>query len=118
MRRPRIWVLLAGGLALAALIWFLARRFPGALADEMAGVELVRLGALAALVGSGLLAMRARPGLLVRHVFVWLAIALVLALGYSYRHELGAIGDRLAAALVPRARGRGDGRRACLHRPA
>ena len=38
-----------------------------------------------------------------RHAAVWLALALVLALGYSFRFELADVGDRLLGELVPYA---------------
>ena len=38
-----------------------------------------------------------------RHAAIWLALALVLAIGYSYRAELGDVVDRLRGELVPYA---------------
>ncbi len=38
-----------------------------------------------------------------RHAAIWLALALALAIGYSYRAELGDVADRLRGELVPYA---------------
>ena len=38
-----------------------------------------------------------------RHAAIWLALALVLAIGYSYRAELGEVVERLRGELVPYA---------------
>lgn len=38
-----------------------------------------------------------------RHAAVWLALGVLLALGYSYRFELGDVVDRLGGELIPYA---------------
>ena len=38
-----------------------------------------------------------------RHAAIWFALALVLAIGFSYRSELGDVVDRLRGELVPHA---------------
>ena len=58
MKRSSWPWLLAGGVALAALVYFLADRFPGALSSEGSGFRVIYLVALLALVGSGLLHRR------------------------------------------------------------
>ena len=46
-----------------------------------------------------------RPALVrrLRHAAIWLALGLVLAIGYSYRFELSDVVDRLGGELIPYA---------------
>ncbi len=91
------------GIALALLVATggLAREAPGALsADELGYV--IYYGALAVLVGSAVLVIaRRRPSRALQAAGMWIVIAFVLVLAYSYRIELAAVGDRVLSELVP-----------------
>ncbi len=62
--------------------------------------RLVFLGALAAVVGAGVLA-RSNVSATLRGVAMWLAIILVLVAGYQYRYELQDVASRVTAGLIP-----------------
>ena len=89
-------------LALGALIGYLAWRFPDAVSSERDWMRVTYLVALAALVSTGLVARR-RPRLkrAARQAAIWLGVGLTLVIGYSFRNELGAIGERVLGELVP-----------------
>ncbi|MBS0409311.1 MAG: TIGR02281 family clan AA aspartic protease, partial [Proteobacteria bacterium] len=54
------------------------------------------------LVSAGLIRLRGLSvGVVARNVSIWVAIVGVACLGYAYRNELSAIGERLAAELRP-----------------
>lgn len=70
------------------------------LANEDFG-QLVSLGAIATLIGAGILQSRRRFGEGLRQVAIWLLITLALISAYVYRFELQGFGNRLLAGLVP-----------------
>lgn len=98
--RRAAWLVLM--LGVAALLAFLAWRFPDALTSESGRARFVYLVALLALVSAGVLARR-RLALreAARHLAVWVAVALVVVVGYGYRFELAALADRLLGELLP-----------------
>ncbi|SDA65101.1 TIGR02281 family clan AA aspartic protease [Sinorhizobium sp. NFACC03] len=63
--------------------------------------RLVSLGAIATLIGAGVLQSRRRFGEGLRQVAIWLLITLALVSAYVYRFELQGFGNRLLAGLVP-----------------
>lgn len=64
--------------------------------------HLVKLTAIGALFGSGLLVARGRRfGETVRQAAVWLLIILALVAGYLYRDDLRDVASRMTAGLVP-----------------
>ena len=96
-----LWMLL-GGLALAALIAYLVARFPDAISSRDDQTRLVYLVLLLVLVASAVVVRwRSRPKLAARQALVWIGIALVLFLGYSYRFELMGVKDRVLGELMP-----------------
>ncbi len=97
------WLLwLALVLGVVALVAFLAWRYPGAASSEYGWARVVYLIALLALVSSTILVgRRLRLKYAAKQAAVWVGIALLLALGYSYRFEIGAIGDRVLGELLP-----------------
>jgi aspartyl protease family protein len=102
VRRSILFVLLVG-LALA-LVVLVARHEDGAVAglsiDDF-GSLIYHLG-LIVLVGAGVLVIfRERFSKALEAALLWIVIGFVLALGYTYRHDLRAIGDRVLAELVP-----------------
>jgi aspartyl protease family protein len=101
-RGPRWWLLVAIGLAFAVLVFYLVRRFPDAVAARDSQVRVVYLVLLATMVGSAVLLGRG-IGLktALRNALSWIAIALVLILGYSFRHDIVAVKDRILGELLP-----------------
>ena len=63
--------------------------------------RLVQLGALALVIGAGIVFSRAPWGSSLKMAAGWLAVLLVLVGGYQYRYELQDIASRLTAGLVP-----------------
>ena len=101
-RGPRRWLFIVLGLAFAVLVLVLVRRFPDAVATRDGQVQVVTLVLLATMVGSAVLLGRG-IGLktALRNALSWIAIALVLILGYSFRHDIVAAKDRILAELLP-----------------
>lgn len=104
MNTPRvIWLiaLAAAGLTVLAIV-YLIDRFPEAM-DGDGKISLVHgLVVLAFLGGSAILYhRRTPPGLFLRSVLAWMAIAVVVFTGYSYRFELANFKDRLLGELMP-----------------
>ncbi len=101
-RGHRWWLFAIIGLAFAALILYLVRRFPDAVATRDAQVHAVYLVLLATVVGSAVLMGRGiRLKAAIKNALSWIAIALVLILGYSFRHDIVAVKDRILAELLP-----------------
>src|SRR4051812_21745378 len=67
--------------------------------DMLAG--LIYFGALALVVGAGILQSRIRMSGMVRDLAAWLLVVVVLIAGYQYRYELQDIASRVTAGLVP-----------------
>ena len=64
--------------------------------------NLVYLGALGALVASGILASGQRFGQTVRTLAMWLLVILVFMAGYEYRYELQDVASRVSGGHHPR----------------
>ena len=105
MRRP--WLLyLIGALGVALMVFGLARRFPGALEEQGNLAVLAGMLGWLALVGAGGVAMfRLKPRKALLQMGAWVAIILLLVLGYSFRPEFAAmittVKARLTGALIP-----------------
>ena len=100
MSRGPAWLwLTAAIIGLIALLFALNGRFPGALEDQGGLPRLAYLLGLVAFSGGGMvLAIRRQPLKQLRNAAIWLAIGLVLVIGYSFKDELGS---RLLGELVP-----------------
>jgi aspartyl protease family protein len=101
VRRGLLWFLL--GAVLIALVLIIARR-----GDDASGLSGADLGSLAqkivVLVIAGAVALmmfRERFAQALTAALFWVALALILVVGYSYRFELHDIADRLMAELAP-----------------
>lgn len=95
-----LWLALLVGVGV--LVWFLASRYAYQDVSQGRWADLVRLAAVLAMVSSGLIfARRINLGEAARNMAIWIGIAAVLVLAYSFRGELGAIGDRVKGELVP-----------------
>lgn len=90
------------GLAIAALILFLHSQYPGVLGREDAQMRLVYALALLSFVGGSLvLGWRERAGLALKQALAWVAIALVLVIGYSYRDAFQGMSTQVMGELAP-----------------
>lgn len=74
------------------------------LSDERMPQIVAGLAWLALLV-SAILHRRLAAGFILRSLAGWTAIGAVLLLGYSYRHDLAAMGARMLGELVPHRAG-------------
>ena len=63
--------------------------------------NLIYLGALGALVASGILASGQRFGQTVRTLALWLLVILVFMAGYEYRYELQDVASRASGGVIP-----------------
>jgi aspartyl protease family protein len=63
--------------------------------------NLIYLGALGALVASGILASGQRFGQTVRLLAMWLLVILVFMAGYEYRYELQDVASRVSGGVIP-----------------
>jgi aspartyl protease family protein len=113
VRRRLLWVLLIG-LALSVVVLF-ARQETGTLAMPSFNLSADDLGSLTynlALIvfvgGTVLVLFRERFSQALEAALFWVAVGLVLALGYTYRMELRDAGERVLAEFMPgRAANRG-----------
>ncbi len=102
VRQRLLWLLLAG--LLIAVLILIARRGEGTLGPLSSGdfaslaykiVLLVFFGAAA------LILFRERFAQALTAALLWVVLALILVIGYSYRFELRDVADRVLAELVP-----------------
>ena len=97
--RRLIWIALV--LAAIAGLVELSRLFPGAVTSEDEPRLVYMIGWLA-LLSSGLVFSRQiKLGEAARNIAIWIAVAGVLAIGYSFQDELASIGTRLKSELLP-----------------
>jgi aspartyl protease family protein len=101
LRRGLLWFLV--GAVLLALVLIIARR-----GDDASGLSSADLASLAqkivVLVIAGAVALmmfRERFTQALTAALFWVALALILVVGYSYRFELHDIADRVMAELAP-----------------
>jgi aspartyl protease family protein len=99
--RRFLWILLA---ILAAVLFFLVMHQGGTLADlgqfdlSSLAIKIIVL----VIVGGMVLALfRQRLTHALQSALIWAAIALLLAVGYTYRYELREVADRVLAELIP-----------------
>ena len=95
-----LWLLLG---VLAAVLLMIAQKDGGF--ASLSGVDYASLAVkilLLVVVGSVAMSLfRERFGAAVQSALIWVAIALLLAIGYTYRLELQEVSDRVLAELVP-----------------
>jgi aspartyl protease family protein len=95
-----LWLVLL--VAISAGIWLLNELFPGPLSGDDGQIHVVRSVSLLALISSGLIfTRRVNFGQAFRNISIWVAIAAVVLLGYSYQDELTDVGLRLRSELLP-----------------
>lgn len=97
---PLLWVaiLLAGTLGL----WWLATLFPNALASDWSRVSLVQwIGWLVLLSAAIVTGRRFTARETFRNILIWTGVVAVLAVGYTFRDELGYVARRVRSDIVP-----------------
>ncbi len=102
MRQRLVWIFLTG--LLIAVVVFIVRRNDVTLGQLSSGdsVWLVYKIALLLFVGASVLIMfRGRFLQALAAALLWIVLALVLVVGYSYRYELHDVADRVIAELMP-----------------
>lgn len=93
---------LIAAIAIAVAVWYLDSNFPDALNSEDGLMRFGYLAALLLLVTSGFTFFRRQTmSKSLRHMAIWVGIALILAIGYSFRDEVSTVGARLRAELTP-----------------
>ena len=102
--RGRTWLIVGGiVLVLGALFAALIDRYPETLEDQGNVMRIIAmLGWLVLAGGAGFAAIRSQPGTALRNIAIWIAIGLVLVLGYSLK-------DQITGALMPSAGTEGPG---------
>ena len=102
--RGRTWLIVGGiVLVLGALFAALIDRYPETLEDQGNVMRIIAmLGWLVLAGGAGFAAIRSQPGTALRNIAIWIAIGLVLVLGYSLK-------DQITGALMPSAGTAGPG---------
>jgi len=101
MRRS-VLLMVVIGLALGGLVLFLALQFPEALTTRGEQIQLTQALLLVAVIGGAAIAhgrFQARQAL--RHAAIWVGLGAALLLGYSFRAEFQAMGERLTGELLP-----------------
>jgi aspartyl protease family protein len=94
------------GIALVAAIllgvWELSRLFPNSIGDSMSEAYFTRALLILILVASGVISSR-RFGLKesARNIAIWIGIAAVLLIGYSYYPDIEEVLGNVRAELVP-----------------
>jgi aspartyl protease family protein len=103
--RSRSWLrYLLAAAAVFVFLQLLFHNWSGSFDLSGDGPRLVYLLAFFVLIGGGVFARIARrPSAALQQAGIWVAIGLVVLLGYSYRGELGGIAHRLSGDLVPAA---------------
>ena len=102
MRGRLLWVLLIViGIGLLALV---LRHDQGTIAGFETGdfASLIYKIALLIFIGGAVLALfRERVAEAFQAAIFWVVVGLLLAVGYTYRHDLRGIGERMMAELIP-----------------
>ena len=98
-----LWlVLIALGIGLVLLVVQLAVGAPDAISGDAGGPSIVyNIALLAILVTSAVLHRRLKPGHVLKHLSIWLAIGAMLVLCYSFRHDAANLANRLVAEVMP-----------------
>jgi aspartyl protease family protein len=102
VRQRLLWILLAG--LLVALLILIARHGQGTVGplSSAAFASLAYKVGLLVFVGASVLVLfRERFTQALTAALLWVVLALILVIGYSYRFELRDVADRVLAELVP-----------------
>lgn len=95
-----LWLGLIAGVGL--LVWFLSSQFAYQSTSGDDWAHIIRLMGVLALVSSGLIFLRRiNVRETARNIAIWVGIAAILLLGYSFRNEFAGLGDRIMGELLP-----------------
>ena len=96
-----VWLLILG-IGGVAVIWSLHVRFPDALSSRDGKIDLAHSLLILTFVGAGFIMFRRQTiNKMVKNSLIWITLAGLLFVGYSFRNELGFLGNRLLGDLVP-----------------
>jgi aspartyl protease family protein len=102
VRQRLLWLLLIG--LLIAILIVLARQGRGTVGplstDDFASLAY-KIGLVVFVAGIVLTLFRERFIQAITIALIWVAVGLLLVVGYSYRFELHAVADRVLAELIP-----------------
>ncbi|HTW36296.1 MAG TPA: TIGR02281 family clan AA aspartic protease [Rhizomicrobium sp.] len=99
-RRFYFWIAVA--IVGALVLWKLSTLFPGALATDWDKFRLINLIGFLILLSAGIvMGRRFRTRDTLRNLAIWCAAFAVLGIGYTFRNELSAIGERVRGELIP-----------------
>ena len=102
MQRTLLWMLVLG--ATVAVVVIASGKGQGAVGDlttnDFASL-LLRFGWLALIGGAVIALFRDRLTKAIQAAVLWIVVALLLMLGYTYRFQLREVTDRVMAELVP-----------------
>ncbi|MEA2935045.1 MAG: aspartyl protease family protein [Variibacter sp.] len=102
LHRKLFWAIMAlFGLALLVLALRHDAQTALGLPTDVFGSVLVSIVLIAFIGGSVIAFVRDRPFAAFSAILFWMAASAVIGLGYTYRFELRAAGDRLMAQLIP-----------------
>ena len=98
--RRLLWILIA--LLTIVLLILVLQQGDAALLSRLEGSSTeTKIMALAMVAVIALILLRQRFTRALESILVWAAIALLLALAYTYRFELREVGERMLAELIP-----------------
>jgi aspartyl protease family protein len=101
-RQQRLYIWIAVVIAAALALWKLSTLFPNALSSNWDQVRFVNLvGFFLILSASLIMGQRFRTRDTIRNIAIWCAAFAVLGIGYTFRGELSAIGERVRGELIP-----------------
>ena len=100
-RSSRLLVWIALMLATAVGLVGLSRLFPGAVSKEDEPYLVYSIGWLALVSAGVVFARRMKFSDIVRNIAIWVAVAAVLVLGYSYRDALSSVSSRVQSEFLP-----------------
>jgi aspartyl protease family protein len=95
------WIVLALALALIIMLARHGEDLTGPLSTSEMASLVYKVGLIVLVSGAVLAILRQNLGQALVSALVWVVIAFVLVLGYTYRFELTAIGDRMLVELLP-----------------
>jgi aspartyl protease family protein len=98
----RVYVWFGLLIAIGVGVWALFHLFPEVSLSDVDTAWLIRLVGILAVSASAIMsAPRMGFGQVARNIAIWVAIAAVAVIGYSFRDVLAPVGDRVAGEFLP-----------------
>jgi aspartyl protease family protein len=102
MQRAFLWIFL---FALFGVIAYAVGLNRGSMFDVMTGDDFasmfVKIAGLVLVGGAAISVFRESFAQAIRYAAIWALIALVLVIGYTFRHEISDVSDRVLVELIP-----------------